>query len=149
MQGVLVRIAGPVAVARGLKSRMYDVVKVGTSELMGEVIQINGEDSIVQVYEDTTGLKPGEKVENTGLPLSVELGPGLLTSIYDGVQRPLPVLMQQQGNFISRGAAAPALDQNKKWDFKATAKKGDSVKGGEIIGEVEETEGNTHYVMVP
>ncbi len=148
-QGTLIRIAGPVAIATGLNCRMYDVVKVGNEELMAEVIQIRGDQSVIQVYEDTTGLKPGEKVVNTGLTLSVELGPGLLTSIYDGVQRPLPVLMAQQGNFIARGAAVPGLDQKKKWDFKATAKKGDALLGGQIVGEVEETPGNTHYIMVP
>ena len=149
MQGTLTRIAGPVAVAKGLNARMYDVVKVGNEELMAEVIQIRGDEAVIQVYEDTTGLKPGEKVINTGLALSVVLGPGLLTSIYDGIQRPLPVLMAQQGSFISRGASVPGLDQKKKWEFKATAKKGDAVLGGSIIGEVEETEGNIHYIMVP
>ncbi|MEK6968217.1 MAG: V-type ATP synthase subunit A [Nanoarchaeota archaeon] len=148
-EGILVRIAGPVAVARGLNARMYDVVKVGNQELMAEVIQIRGDDAVIQVYEDTTGLKPGEKVVNTGLPLSVQLGPGLLTSIYDGIQRPLPVLMEQQGSFISRGASVPGLDQKKKWEFKATIKKGDSVRGGSIVGEVEETPGNIHYIMLP
>ncbi len=148
-QGILYRIAGPVVVAKGLSARMYDVVRVGKEKLMGEVIQIDGEKTIIQVYEDTSGIKPGEPVWNTGQPLKVELGPGLLTSIYDGIQRPLPVLRSQMGDFIQRGVDAPGLDHKKKWEFKATAKKGDAVKGGDIIGEVEETPGLIHKVMVP
>jgi V/A-type H+-transporting ATPase subunit A len=148
-QGVIYRIAGPVVVAKGIKPRMYDVCRVGDEKLMGEVIQITGDKVIIQVYEDTSGIKPGEPVTNTGEPLTVELGPGLLTSIYDGIQRPLPVLIKQMGDFIKRGVDAPGLDQTKKWDFKATAKKGDDVNGGDIIGEVEETEGNIHRIMVP
>ena len=102
-EGILYRIAGPVGVAKGMKARMYDVVKVGKEGLMGEVIQISGEKTVIQVYEDTSGIKPGEPVENTGMPLSVELGPGMLTSIYDGIQRPLPVLKNEMGDFIQRG----------------------------------------------
>jgi|TARA_B100001971_G_scaffold215111_1_gene257698 V/A-type H+-transporting ATPase subunit A len=148
-KGVIYRIAGPVVVAKGIKPRMYDVCRVGDEKLMGEVIQITGDKVIIQVYEDTSGIKPGEPVTNTGEPLTVELGPGLLTSIYDGIQRPLPILIKQMGDFIKRGVDAPGLDQQKKWDFKATAKKGDDVNGGAIIGEVEETEGNIHRIMVP
>ena len=111
--GTLYRIAGPVVVAKGLSARMYDVVRVGHEKLMGEVIQIDGEKRIIQVYEDTSGIKPGEPVVNTGKPLSVELGPGLLTSIYDGIQRPLPVLKDQMGDFIKRGVDAPGLDHKK------------------------------------
>src|SRR3989338_5225296 len=133
-KGVLYRIAGPVVVAKGIKPRMYDVCRVGNEKLIGEVIQIEGEKSIIQVYEDTSGIKPGEPVANTGEPLKVELGPGMLASIYDGIQRPLPVLIKQMGDFIRRGVDAPALDQGKKWEFKATAKKGDKVTGGSIIG---------------
>ena len=147
--GMLYRIAGPVVVARGIRARMYDVVRVGRERLMGEVIQIDGENTTIQVYEDTTGIKPGEPVENTGLPLSGELGPGMLTSIYDGIQRPLPVLQKQVGDFISRGVEAPGLDHSKKWDFKAIAKNGEMVHSGGIIGEVEETPGLIHRIMVP
>src|SRR3989338_4140712 len=128
-KGQLYRIAGPVVVARSLSARMYDVVRVGKERLMGEVIQLDGPNTTIQVYEDTSGIKPGEHVENTGLPLSVELGPGLLTSIYDGIQRPLVVLQSQMGDFIRRGVDAPGIDHAKKWDFKATSKKGDDVKG--------------------
>ena len=148
-QGVIYRVAGPVVVAKGIKPRMYDVCRIGNEKLMGEVIQIAGDKVIIQVYEDTSGIKPGEPVTNTGEPLKVELGPGLLTSIYDGIQRPLPVLIKQMGDFIKRGVDAPGLDQDKKWDFKATVKKGDDVKGGSVIGEVEETPGNMHKIMVP
>ena len=136
-QGVIFRIAGPVVVARGINPRMYDVCRVGNEKLMGEVIQIEGDKVIIQVYEDTSGIKPGEPVINTKEPLKVELGPGMLGSIYDGIQRPLPVLIKQMGNFIKRGVDAPGLDPEKKWDFKAAVKKGDEVNEGSIIGEVE------------
>ena len=99
-KGKLVRIAGPVVVATGIKARMYDLVRIGDEKLMGEVIQIDGENTTIQVYEDTSGVKPGEPVINTGLPLAVKLGPGLLTSIYDGIQRPLPVLADKMGDYI-------------------------------------------------
>ncbi len=147
--GTLYRIAGPVVVAKGLEARMYDVVKVGKERLMGEVIQIVEDKTVIQVYEDTSGIKPGEPVENTALPLTVDLGPGLLGSIYDGIQRPLPILRKERGDFISRGIEADALDKNKKWEFKATVKKGDEVKGGDIIGEVKETDTIIHKILVP
>src|SRR3989344_55451 len=147
--GVLYRIAGPVVVAKGLDARMYDVVRVGKERLMGEVIQINEDKTVIQVYEDTSGIKPGEPVENTGKQLSLELGPGLLTSIYDGIQRPLPVLIKQMGNFIFRGVDAPGLDHQKKWEFRPLKKKGDKAKHGDIIGEGEETPGFVHRIMVP
>lgn len=148
-KGVLFRIAGPVVIAKGIKPRMYDVCRVGKENLMGEVIQIDGEKTIIQVYEDTSGIKPGEPVVNTGEPLKAELGPGLLGSIYDGIQRPLPVLIKQMGDFIKRGVDAPGLDYSKKWDFKATAKNGEHVSAGHIIGEVEENPGIMHKIMVP
>ncbi|HIJ19271.1 TPA: V-type ATP synthase subunit A, partial [Candidatus Woesearchaeota archaeon] len=118
-KGALYRIAGPIVVATGLHARMYDVVRVGNEKLMGEVIQIEGEKIVIQVYEDTSGIRPGEPVINTGEPLKVELGPGLLTNIYDGIQRPLPVLIRQMGDFITRGVDAPGLDPGKKWKFTA------------------------------
>ncbi|MCP3682525.1 MAG: V-type ATP synthase subunit A [bacterium] len=147
--GKIFRIAGPVVVSDEMDAKMFDVVRVGNEKLMGEVIQINENRCTIQVYEDTTGLKPGEPVENTGSPLSVELGPGLVTSIYDGIQRPLPVLMKEQGAFIERGASVPGLDQEKKWNFKPKVKKGDDVKEGQIIGTVQETETVKHNIMVP
>ena len=147
-QGVLKRISGPVVTAVGLDAHMYDVVKVGNEELMGEVIKIQGESVIIQVYEDTDGIRPGEPVENTGLSLAVELGPGLLTSIYDGIQRPLEVLVDKMGNFIERGVSAPGLSHEKKWEFVPTVKAGDVVKAGDILGTVQETN-IVHKVMVP
>ncbi|MCQ1538751.1 ATP synthase subunit A [Methanocalculus taiwanensis] len=146
--GILKRIAGPVVTAVNLDAHMYDVVKVGDEELMGEVIKIDGDNVIIQVYEDTSGIKPGEPVTNTGLSLAVELGPGLLTSIYDGIQRPLEVLVEKMGNFIERGVTAPGLDRSKKWDFKPVVKAGDHVEPGQIIGEVQETN-KMHRVMIP
>jgi V/A-type H+-transporting ATPase subunit A len=147
-KGVLKRIAGPVVTAVGIDAHMYDVVKVGKEELMGEVIKIQGDNIIIQVYEDTSGIRPGEPVINTGLSLAVELGPGLLTSIYDGIQRPLSVLVDKMGDFIQRGVSAPGLDHAKKWEFKPKVKEGDQVMAGSILGEVQETN-IVHRVMVP
>ena len=147
-QGMLKRISGPVVTAVNLDAHMYDVVKVGKEELMGEVIKIQGDNTIIQVYEDTSGIRPGEPVSNTGLSLSVELGPGLLTSIYDGIQRPLAVLVDKMGDFIQRGVSAPGLSHDKKWVFKPLVKTGDRVQGGSIIGEVQETN-IVHKVMLP
>jgi len=121
--GRIVRISGPVIEADGMRgAKMYDVVRVGEENLIGEIIRLNKDNAIIQVYEDTVGLKPGEKVVTTGMPLSVELGPGLLTNIYDGIQRPLPAIMDKTGDFISRGVEANAIDRKKKWHFKPTAK---------------------------
>ena len=148
-EGKLVRIAGPVVVATGINARMFDVVRVGEEGLMGEVIQIDGNNTTIQVYEDTTGLKPGEKVISIGIPLSVELGPGLLTNIYDGIQRPLPDIMNKTGDFISRGVEAFALDRKKKWHFKPTVKPGDKLEPCDVLGEVQETSIITHKIIVP
>lgn len=148
-KGKIYRISGPVVIISGLNTRMYDVVKVGNEGLMGEVIGIEGDKSTVQVYEETSGIRPGEPVENTGMPLSVELGPGLLESIYDGIQRPLPVLKDTMGDFIKRGVFADGLSRKKEWEFVPTAKKGDQVKGGEMIGTVQETQNIQHRIMVP
>jgi V/A-type H+-transporting ATPase subunit A len=147
-QGVLKRIAGPVVTAVNLDAHMYDVVKVGHEALMGEVIKIQGDQVIIQVYEDTSGIRPGEPVENTGLSLAVELGPGLLTSIYDGIQRPLSVLVSKMGDFIERGVSAPGLDMTKKWEFKPLVHEGDVLVPGQVIGEVQETS-IVHRIMVP
>ncbi|HQA80184.1 MAG TPA: ATP synthase subunit A [Methanoregulaceae archaeon] len=147
-EGVLKRIAGPVVTAVNIDAHMYDVVKVGHEELMGEVIKIQGDETIIQVYEDTSGIRPGEPVTNTGLSLAVELGPGLLTSIYDGIQRPLSVLVDKMGDFIQRGVSAPGLDHQKKWEFRPLVKEGDKVSPGMVIGEVQETN-IVHRILVP
>ncbi len=146
--GKIYRVAGPVVVAE-LEAGMYDVCKVGKERLLGEVIQLNGNKCTIQVYEDTTGIRPGEDVENTGQPLTVELGPGLLSSIYDGIQRPLQVLRGLTGDFIGRGATAPGLDRKRKWDFKPILKPGAVVKGGDVIGTVKESETVMHKILVP
>src|SRR5271154_4805009 len=138
--GYIERISGPLVVANDmLGSNMYDVVKVGDLGLIGEVIQLRKEKAVIQVYEDTTGLKPGEPVQSTGVPLSVELAPGLLSSIYDGIQRPLEVLMEKSGSFIGKGLTASAINRSKKWKFvlEKGIKNGSSVKEGEIIGYVQ------------
>ena len=147
-EGVIYRVAGPVVTAVGISPRMYDVVQVGNEKLMGEVIKIVRDKTIIQVYENTSGIKPGEPVVNTGRPLAVELGPGLLHSVYDGIQRPLKVLNEKMGDFISRGVTAPGLDREAKWDFKPLVAEGDEVAPGQIIGEV--MEGTMlHKIMVP
>jgi V/A-type H+-transporting ATPase subunit A len=149
ISGTISRISGPVIIARGMTgSKMYDVVKVGDEALRGEIIRLEGNEAVIQVYEDTTGLTIGEKVENTETPLSVELGPGLLASIYDGVQRPLPVLLEKCGNFIERGISAPGLDRQKKWNFLPSVKKGQTVKKGDILGTVQEFHFE-HRILVP
>ncbi len=147
--GEIFRVAGPVVTATGIAPKMYDVVHVGEELLMGEVIKIVGDKTIIQVYEDTSGIRPGEKVIDTGLPLVVELGPGLLGSIYDGVQRPLPVLVEQMGEYIRRGVSAPGLDRSKRWKFVPTASVGEDVTGGQIIGTVQEAKNVEHRIMVP
>ena len=147
---IISRISGPVAVAKDIEgAHMFDVVRIGEMGLMGEIIRLEGNTAQIQVYEDTTGLKPGEKVINTNRPLSLQLGPGLLTSIYDGIQRPLDVLAAESGDFISRGKIIPALDQKKKWEFIPVKKNGDQVSPGEIIAEVQETPLIKHKIMVP
>ena len=149
-KGRIVRISGPVIEADGMRgAKMYDVVRVGDENLIGEIIRLNEDNAIIQVYEDTNGLKPGEKVLTTGMPLSVELGPGLLTNIYDGIQRPLPDIYKETGDFITRGVEATALDMKKKWHFKPTAKPGDKLEGCDVIGEVQETSIIVHKIIVP
>ena len=150
--GSIKRISGPLVIAKNMTgSGMYDVVKVGEASLIGEIIQLKGDDAVIQVYEDTTSLRPGEKVTSTGLPFSVELGPGMLSSIYDGIQRPLSAIEKQSGIFISKGVAADALDRKKKWSFEkdTSIKKGAQVSPGTILGYVQETELIKHYIMVP
>ena len=148
--GKIIKIAGPVVVAEGMRgSMMYEVVRVGEERLMGEIIELEGERATIQVYEETAGLKPGEPVEGTGAQLSVELGPGILKQMYDGVQRPLEVIRDETGTFIKRGVDVPALDREKKWEFTPLVKKGDRVVEGDFLGEVPETELIMHRIMVP
>ena len=147
--GVIYRISGPVVTATGIAPRMYEVVRVGNEGLMGEVIELHGDQSVIQVYEETSGVKPGEPVIRTGQTLSVQLGPGLLTQINDGIQRPLPKLEETMGVFITRGVDADGLDLNKEWEFVPTVKAGDEVSAGHVIGTVQETETIEHRVMMP
>jgi V/A-type H+/Na+-transporting ATPase subunit A len=149
-EGYVVKVAGPLVVARGLPDpKMYDLVKVGRDRLMGEIIELRGDRASIQVYEETSGIGPGDEVASTGEPLSVELGPGLLTSIYDGVQRPLDAIREKYGNYVPRGVEEPGLARDRKWDFQPTAKVGDEVGPGDILGTVQETKVITHRIMVP
>jgi len=144
------KVAGPVVVAEGMAgARMYDVVRVGSLNLIGEIVEFRGDRASIQVYEETTGIGPGEPVLDTEAPLSVELGPGLIESIYDGIQRPLDALVKLEGSFMSRGSAMPGLNRQKKWAFKPTVAKGAKVNPGDIIGEVKETSLVLHKIMVP
>ena len=148
--GTISKITGPVVVASGMTgAKMYDVVRVGAQGLMGEVIRLEADRATIQVYEDTSGLMVGHPVESTEAPLTVELGPGLLSSIYDGVQRPLPVIAEQTGDYIMRGTVASALDREKKWPFVAVAEAGTDVLGGDVLGTVKEGQTIVHRVMVP
>ncbi len=148
--GKIIRVAGPVVVAKGMKgSEMYEVVKVGEEGLIGEIIGLYGDTATIQVYEETSGIRPGEPVERTGAPLSVLLGPGIISQIYDGIQRPLPQIKELTGDFIRRGATAPPLDLKKKWHFVPRLKVGDKVRGGDILGVVQETKLVEHRIMVP
>ncbi len=148
--GRIIRVTGPLVVADDMRgSKMYEVVKVGEMGLIGEIIRLEGNKAIIQVYEETAGIRPGEPVIGTGASLSVELGPGLLTSIYDGIQRPLEILREKSGDFIARGLTAPALPRDKKWHFTPRVKAGDKVTDGDILGVVPETSIIEHMVMVP
>lgn len=146
----IIRIAGPLVEADGMSgNKMHEVVKVGDEGLIGEIIRLNRDTASIQVYEETNGLKPGEPVQATGRSLSVELGPGVLKSIYDGIQRPLNLIKDQAGDYITRGITVPAIDKTRKWDFKACVKEGDKLVAGDIIGEIKETKVITNKVMVP
>ena len=148
-EGVIESVSGPVVTATDLGARMNDVVYVGEEGLMGEVIEIEGNITTIQVYEETSDVAPGEPVENTGEPLSVDLGPGMLDSIYDGVQRPLDVLEEKMGAFLDRGVDAPGIDLEKTWEFTPEVEVGDEVTPGDIVGIVPETESIEHKVLVP
>jgi len=148
--GVIESVSGPVVTATDLDARMNDVVYVGNEGLMGEVIEIEGNETTIQVYEETSGISPGQPVESTGAPLSVDLGPGMLDTIYDGVQRPLDVLEEQMNSaFLDRGVDAPGIDLEETWEFTPEVEEGDEVKAGDIVGTVPETPSIDHKVMVP
>ena len=149
-EGKIIKVSGPLVVASGMsKAKMYDVVQVSAKKLIGEIIGLDGDTASIQVYEETSGLGPDEPVYLTNKPLAVELGPGLLTSIYDGIQRPLDAIKEKAGAYITRGIQVPGLNREKKWKFEPKVKKGDKVTGGDVIGEVKESALITHKVMVP
>ena len=150
-KGTIKKVAGPLVIAEGMRdANMFDVVRVSNQRLIGEIIEMHGDEASVQVYEETSGLKPGEPVESMEVPLSVELGPGLIASIYDGIQRPLDDIMKAtQSNNLKRGVEVPSLKRDKKWDFVPVAKVGDEVQGGDVLGTVEETIVVTQKIMVP
>jgi V/A-type H+-transporting ATPase subunit A len=148
--GIIQSIAGPLVIAKDMRGcEMYEVVRVGQEGLMGETIKLMEDLAYIQVYEDTTGLKPGEEVVRTGAPLSVELGPGIITNFYDGIQRPLLEIKNRAGDYITRGVDLPSLDPEKSWEFMPTAKKGDELVEGDYLGEVQESKVILHKVMVP
>jgi V/A-type H+-transporting ATPase subunit A len=148
--GKIKKVAGPLVIASGMRdANMYDVVRVSESRLIGEIIEMHGDEASVQVYEETSGLGPGAPVESTGMPLSVELGPGLISSIYDGIQRPLDDIMKICGNNLQRGVEVPSLKRDIKWPFVPTVKPGDKVTAGDVIGTVQETVVVTQKIMVP
>ncbi len=149
-QGTIIRTAGPLVVASEcLGAKMYDMVKIGEEGLIGEIIELREDRAFIQVYEDTTGVGPGEPVFLTGKPLSVELGPGLISSIYDGIQRPLDIIREQEGDFVTRGIEVQPLDRTAEWKFNALKGKGDKVTEGDILGDVQETPLISHKIMVP
>ncbi|MBR6704696.1 MAG: V-type ATP synthase subunit A [Lachnospiraceae bacterium] len=149
--GIIKKVAGPLVIATGMRdANMYDVVRVSERRLIGEIIEMHGDEASIQVYEETSGLGPGTPVESTGMPLSVELGPGLIRSIYDGIQRPLDDILAATGsNLLTRGVEVPSLKRNIKWHFTPTAAAGDEVQGGDVLGTVQETEVVLHKIMVP
>lgn len=148
--GKIRKIAGPLVIADNMRdANLFDVVRVSNSRLIGEIIEMHGDAASIQVYEETSGLAPGEPVESTGSPLSVELGPGLISNIYDGIQRPLEEIVKISGNNLKRGVEVPSLSREKKWEFKATVKAGDKVTAGDVIGTVLETPIVNHKIMVP
>ena len=149
-EGKIIKIAGPVITANGMRgTQMYEMVKVGANKLIGEIIELEGDTATIQVYEETAGMKPGEIVESTGGPLSVELGPGIIGSIFDGIQRPLKTIKDLVGDYIERGIDVPALPKDKKWKFTPTVKVNDELKGGDVIGEVQETSTVKQLIMIP
>ena len=150
MSGTITKVSGPLVVAEGLAdANVSDVVRVGAQRLIGEILNMTGDTASIQVYEETSGLGPGAVVETTGMPMSVELGPGMLDNIYDGIQRPLPAMRDESGDCIARGIEVPALNREKKWEFTPVAKVGDKVAAGDVLGTVQETSAILHRIMVP
>ena len=150
MSGTITKVSGPLVVAENLAdANVSDVVRVGSQRLIGEILNMTGDKASIQVYEETSGLGPGAVVETTGMPMSVELGPGMLDNIYDGIQRPLPEMRAISGDSITRGTDVPALNREKKWDFVPVAKPGDRVIAGDVLGTVQETSAILHKIMVP
>ena len=148
--GIITKVAGPLVIADGMRdANMFDVVRVSSQRLIGEIIEMHGDKASIQVYEETSGLGPGETVESTGAPLSVELGPGLIGSIYDGIQRPLNEIMKVAGTNLKRGVDVPSLDHKKKWHFTPNVKSGDKVVAGDVLGTVKETHAVLHKILVP
>ncbi len=148
--GVIKKVAGPLVIASGMRdANMFDVVRVSKQRLIGEIIEIHGDEASIQVYEETSGLGPGEPVESMGVPMSVELGPGLITSIYDGIQRPLDDIMKVSGNSLKRGVEVPSLKRDLKWEFVPTVQVGDEVAEGDVFGTVQETIVVQQKIMVP
>ena len=148
--GTIKKVAGPLVIAEGMRdANMFDVVRVSSQRLIGEIIEIHGDEASIQVYEETSGLGPGEPVESMGVPMSVELGPGLITSIYDGIQRPLDDIMKISGNNLKRGVEVASLKRDKKWEFVPAAKVGDEVEAGDVLGTVQETIVVQQKIMVP
>mgnify|MGYP000863673469 FL=1 len=148
--GRIIKVSGPLVVAEGMEdAKMFDMVRVGNKKLIGEIIEMRGDRASIQVYEETSGIGPGEPVESTGEPLSVELGPGLIEGMFDGIQRPLNAIREIAGDFIARGIEVPSLDRKKKWEFKATKKVGDKVAVGDILGTVQETTIVEQKILVP
>ena len=148
--GIITKVAGPLVIADGMRdANMFDVVRVSSQRLIGEIIEMHGDKASIQVYEETSGLGPGETVESTGAPLSVELGPGLIGSIYDGIQRPLNEIMKVAGTNLKRGVDVPSLDHSKKWHFTPSVKSGDKVVSGDVLGTVQETHAVLHKILVP
>ena len=149
-KGTIIKISGPLVVAEGMRdANMFDVVRVSDKRLIGEIIEMHGDRASIQVYEETSGLGTGESVESTGEPMSVELGPGLIGSIFDGIQRPLDDIRKVCGNNLQRGVEVPSLKRDPLWKFSPSVKKGDRVVGGDIIGTVPETDIVLHKIMVP
>lgn len=148
--GKVIKVSGPLVVAEGMEdANVYDVVEVSDNKLIGEIIEMRGDRASIQVYEETTGIGPGDDVYSTGSPLSIELGPGMLEQMFDGIQRPLEALQAKAGDFLLRGVSVSPLDREKRWDFVPTVNVGDEVSEGNIIGTVQETTVVSHKIMVP